>query len=235
MGSRHNAPGGGGGAALWHRRFVVAGDPRAGLNPWALSASLIGAPEDGARGVRLPCARSGAAIVGGRHLRHATGQNPRHAVALVSTGALMCLSAYLALHGTRRTVPFAECPSASDPPGPSRHGGLLDERRLRLMMPTAYLINGARAEIIDEAALYRALARGGLAGAAIDVWYRYPTTSGTTAPATQPFQGLANVIMTPHVSCWTEDMLDARATLIATNIERTVRGEPPLSAVDACS
>ncbi len=110
--------------------------------------------------------------------------------------------------------------------------GLLDARRLRLMKSTAYLINVARAEIVDEAALYRALTTGGLAGAALDVWYRYPTTIGTTLPATQPFHELENVIMTPHVSGWTEGMLDARARLIATNIERTVRGEPPLNAID---
>jgi phosphoglycerate dehydrogenase-like enzyme len=110
--------------------------------------------------------------------------------------------------------------------------GLLDERRLCMMKPTAYLINVARAEIIDEAALYRALAMGDLAGAALDVWYRYPTASAKTLPATQPFHELANVIMTPHISGWTEGMLDARASLIATNIERTVRGEPPLNAVD---
>ena len=110
--------------------------------------------------------------------------------------------------------------------------GLLDARRLRLMKTTAYLINVARAEIIDEAALYRALATGGLAGAALDVWYRYPTEPKMTLPATQPFHELANVIMTPHVSGWTEGMLDARARLIATNIERTIRGEPPLNAIN---
>jgi len=110
--------------------------------------------------------------------------------------------------------------------------GLLDARRLRLMKSTAYLINVARAEIIDEAALYRALATGGLAGAALDVWYRYPTEPKMTLPATQPFHELSNVIMTPHVSGWTEGMLDARARLIATNIERTIRGEPPINAID---
>src|SRR5262245_35990517 len=110
--------------------------------------------------------------------------------------------------------------------------GLLDARRLRLMKSTAYLINVARAEIIDEAALYRALATGGLAGAALDVWYRYPTATEMTLPATEPFHELANVIMTPHVSGWTEGMLDARARLIAANIERTIRGEPPINAID---
>jgi phosphoglycerate dehydrogenase-like enzyme len=110
--------------------------------------------------------------------------------------------------------------------------GLLDARRLGLMKRGAYLINVARAEIIDEAALHRALASGGLAGAALDAWYRYPTAAGATLPAAQPFHALDNVIMTPHVSGWTEGMVDARARLIAENIERTARGEPPRNAVD---
>jgi phosphoglycerate dehydrogenase-like enzyme len=109
---------------------------------------------------------------------------------------------------------------------------LLDAPRLRLMKPTAYLINVARAEIVEEVALYEALASGGLAGAALDVWYRYPSTPGPTNPATRPFHQLRNLIMTPHVSGWTEGMLDARARLIADNIERIARGEPPLNAID---
>ena len=108
---------------------------------------------------------------------------------------------------------------------------LLDARRLRLMRPTAYLINVARAEIVDEAALYQVLATGGLAGAALDVWRRYPSAPEKTPPATQPFHELPNVIMTPHVSGWTEGMLQARAQLIADNIERIARGETPLNHV----
>ncbi len=108
---------------------------------------------------------------------------------------------------------------------------LLDDRRLSLMKPSAYLINVARAEIIDERALYQALSGGRLAGGALDVWYRYPTTPGPTLPATQPFHELANVILTPHVSGWTEGMLEARAKLIASNIERTARGERPLNEI----
>jgi phosphoglycerate dehydrogenase-like enzyme len=109
---------------------------------------------------------------------------------------------------------------------------LLDEHRLRLMKPTAFLINVARGEIIDEAALYRALAGGAIAGAALDVWYRYPASAGPTPPSTQPFHELSNVIMTPHVSGWTEGMIEARATVIADNIERTARGDPPVNAID---
>ncbi|HET7875755.1 MAG TPA: 2-hydroxyacid dehydrogenase, partial [Methylomirabilota bacterium] len=109
--------------------------------------------------------------------------------------------------------------------------GLLGERELELMKPTAILVNVARAEIIDEEALYRALAEKRIAGAALDVWYRYPTGPGPTRPAHHPFHELPNVLMTPHVSGWTEGMLEARATVIAENIHRIARGEPPVNLI----
>jgi phosphoglycerate dehydrogenase-like enzyme len=109
--------------------------------------------------------------------------------------------------------------------------GLVGERQLRSMKPTAIIVNVARAPIIDEDALYSALARRTIAGAALDVWYRYPTAAGTTMPARQPFHELPNVLMTPHVAGWTDGMLEARATVIAENIRRTARGERPLNLV----
>src|SRR6266508_2824860 len=109
--------------------------------------------------------------------------------------------------------------------------GMLGERELRMMKPTAVLINVARAEIVDEDALYEALAAQRIAGAALDVWYRYPKAAGPTLPARRPFHELANVLMTPHVSGWTEGMLEARAKLIAENIQRTARGESPLNQI----
>lgn len=111
--------------------------------------------------------------------------------------------------------------------------GLLDARRLARMKPTTYLINVARAEIVEKAALYSALSTGTIAGAALDVWYRYPTKPGATPPSALAFHTLGNVIMTPHVSGWTEGMLEARADLIAENIGRTARGEAPLNAIAA--
>ena len=110
---------------------------------------------------------------------------------------------------------------------------LIDDRRLRLMRPSALLINVGRAEVCDESALYEALASGRIAGAALDVWYRYPTLAGPTPPASQPFHDLRNVLMTPHVSGWTDGMLAARASLIAENIARIARGETPLNTVVA--
>jgi phosphoglycerate dehydrogenase-like enzyme len=109
--------------------------------------------------------------------------------------------------------------------------GLLDARRLAMMKRSAFLINVARAEIVDEQALYDALAGGGLAGAALDVWYRYPTSVDATLPSSLPFHRLDNVILTPHVSGWTEGMLEARASLIAENVARIARGSTPLNAI----
>ncbi|HLJ59133.1 MAG TPA: NAD(P)-dependent oxidoreductase [bacterium] len=108
---------------------------------------------------------------------------------------------------------------------------LLRERELRLLKGTAFLINVARAEIIDEHALYRVLAERAIAGAALDVWYQYPTGPGPTLPARCPFHELTNVLMTPHVSGWTQGTLEARAELIAQNIHRVARGESPANLV----
>jgi phosphoglycerate dehydrogenase-like enzyme len=99
------------------------------------------------------------------------------------------------------------------------------------MKPTAVLINVARGEVVDEDALYDALDRGAIAGAALDVWYRYPAGDAPTHPGHRPFHTLPNVLMTPHVSGWTEGMMDARAGVIAENIHRTARGEAPVNVV----
>jgi phosphoglycerate dehydrogenase-like enzyme len=109
--------------------------------------------------------------------------------------------------------------------------GLLGASRLALLKPTAILVNVARAPIVDEDALYEALAERRIAGAALDVWYRYPAEPGPVFPARRPFHELPNVLMTPHVAGWTDGMLAARAKLIAENIGRIARGEPPLNRV----
>src|SRR5207237_959354 len=109
--------------------------------------------------------------------------------------------------------------------------GLIGARELASMKRTAMLVNPARAEIVEEDALYQALADRQIAGAALDVWYRYPSRPGAAPPAHRPFHELPNVLMTPHVSGWTEGMLDARAKLIADNVSRVARGESPLNLI----
>ena len=72
--------------------------------------------------------------------------------------------------------------------------GLFNAARLRLMKPTAYLINTARGGLIDEAALYDALSSGRLAGAGLDVFEQEPP------PVGHALHALPNVIMAPHVA-----------------------------------
>jgi phosphoglycerate dehydrogenase-like enzyme len=76
--------------------------------------------------------------------------------------------------------------------------GLIDARRLRLMKPTAYLINTARGPIVDEAALVAALSQGWIAGAGLDVFDEEPL------PAGHPLTALQNVVLTPHLG-WPTD------------------------------
>ena len=109
--------------------------------------------------------------------------------------------------------------------------GLLGPSQIGLMKPGAILVNVSRADVVDEEALYEALASRRIAAAALDVWYRYPTSPGPTLPARRPFQDLPNVLMTPHVAGWTDGTLEARATVMAENIGRVARGEPLLNLV----
>jgi phosphoglycerate dehydrogenase-like enzyme len=110
--------------------------------------------------------------------------------------------------------------------------GLIGARELGLMKPTASLFNVARAEIVDAEALYRALRERRIAGAALDVWYRYPQDASPSFPALQPFHELPNLLMTPHVAGWSDGMMRARADVIAANIARVMRGETPVNLVN---
>jgi phosphoglycerate dehydrogenase-like enzyme len=105
--------------------------------------------------------------------------------------------------------------------------GLFDARRLAVMKRSAFLVNIARGAIIDEEALYRALYDRAIAGAALDVWWQYPSaTEPERRPSRLPFHELPNVIMTPHCSGWTDGMVARRWAEVADNLNRFLRGEP---------
>lgn len=79
--------------------------------------------------------------------------------------------------------------------------GFVNEEKLKLMKETAVLINTSRGEIVDEEALYQALAGKRIAGAGLDVFRTEPL------PATSPLCTLDNVILTPHTSSQTYESL----------------------------
>ena len=107
---------------------------------------------------------------------------------------------------------------------------LLDDRRLRPDEADGVPDQRRAGRDHRRDALYHALASGTHCGRGprclVSLSVRRPSRP---CRPTQPFHELGNVIMTPHVSGWTEGMLDARAKLIADNIERTARGELPLN------
>ena len=103
---------------------------------------------------------------------------------------------------------------------------LIDAGRFGLMKPTAFLINIGRAGIIEEEALYAALKDHKIGGAAIDVWWQYPTAAEPNRRGSRlPFHELPNIIMTPHCSSATDGARDRRFSTVAGNIDRYVRGE----------
>jgi phosphoglycerate dehydrogenase-like enzyme len=102
---------------------------------------------------------------------------------------------------------------------------LISSAQLESLKPGAMLINVARGEIIDESALYTALSSRDL-HAALDAWYQYPTDIGQTLNGSRlPFHELPNVLVTPHLSAWTNKMIERRMTRIATNLDRLAKGE----------
>jgi phosphoglycerate dehydrogenase-like enzyme len=105
--------------------------------------------------------------------------------------------------------------------------GLIDAHRLASMKPGALLINVARASIVDEDALYAALKDGHLGGAALDVWWQYPTQAEPgRRPSRRPFHELPNVLITPHCSSATDATAERRWSAVAANLDRFARGEP---------
>lgn len=99
--------------------------------------------------------------------------------------------------------------------------GLIGERELSLMKPTAYLINASRGPVVDQAALYRALRDRKIRGAALDVFEKEPVSDD------DPLLGLDNVILTPHTLCWTDQCLLGMAKSAIESVLSVLRGEPP--------
>jgi D-3-phosphoglycerate dehydrogenase len=101
----------------------------------------------------------------------------------------------------------------------TRH--LMNAETLRLMKPTAYLINTSRGGLVDQAALAAAIREEAIAGAALDVLEREPISPD------DPLLGLSGVIVTPHAAFYSADSLRELQRRVALNVVVALRGGRP--------
>ncbi|MBM3517613.1 MAG: dehydrogenase [Alphaproteobacteria bacterium] len=111
------------------------------------------------------------------------------------------------------------------PLSPATHH-LVNAERLKLMKPTAFLINTARGPIVDQKALCAALTEGRIAGAGLDVLEQEPPDPN------DPILALDNVVLAPHALCWTDQLVEALMTIDINAILAVKRGAEPAAIVN---
>ncbi|MFW0797187.1 2-hydroxyacid dehydrogenase [Gordonia sp. CPCC 205515] len=124
-----------------------------------------------------------------------------------------------------------------------RTTGLIGAAELEALGPDGILVNVGRGPLVVEQALFDALRDNVIGGAAVDVWYRYPTSGDRAEPSALPFAELPNLLMTPHTSGVAHDTFVGRVHDIADNICRLADGRPldrvvrpaPTTSVDTSS
>jgi len=104
---------------------------------------------------------------------------------------------------------------------------MFGEKELNFMKKSAYLVNVARAPIVNREALFVALKTKRIAGAAFDVFWNEPPTKDD-----DELLQLDNFILTPHIAGWTNEAVEATARIVSVNIARMSRGELPLTLVN---
>lgn len=104
--------------------------------------------------------------------------------------------------------------------------GLINTRTLRLMKPSAYLINTARGAIVDEPALVKALREKQIAGAGLDVLAEEPGAPDN------PLFTLDNVVVTPHAAFYSETAIEELEQKAAEHVAQVLRGEVPRHVVN---
>lgn len=99
---------------------------------------------------------------------------------------------------------------------------LINKENIGKMRDGAYLINTSRGALVDEEALYEALACGKLSGAALDVFEKEPVT------ADNPLFGLEQTVIAPHVSALTYETNYNGGLICAESIIRVAQGQKPI-------
>jgi D-3-phosphoglycerate dehydrogenase / 2-oxoglutarate reductase len=106
---------------------------------------------------------------------------------------------------------------------------MIGAKELALMKKSAYLVNVARAAIVDKEALFTALSTNKISGAAFDVfWEEEPSPSDPKDKLAK----LPNFIFTPHIAGWTIESVDTIARIIVSNLERFAQAQIPLTIVN---
>jgi len=109
-------------------------------------------------------------------------------------------------------------------PGGGDNVHLMNAARLALMKPTAILINSARGDLVDEAALVAALEAGTIAGAGLDVFEREPAVSAA-------LRALPNVCLLPHLGSATRETRIAMGMRVVENVTAFFEGREPRDRV----
>ncbi len=135
-------------------------------------------------------------------------------------------------HFAAITTDFAEAVAVADfvslhIPGSPENARFINAERLALMPPRAWLVNTARGAVVDEIALYAALAGGRLAGAALDVFVREPYQP---ADPERDLRTLENVIAVPHIGSNTVEANRRMALRALRNVRLMIEGD--LSSMD---
>ncbi len=117
-------------------------------------------------------------------------------------------------------MPLADYLSVHTPLTPgTRH--IVGARQLRLMKPTAFLVNTSRGPVVDETALVDALREGRIAGAGLDVFEEEPPAPDS------PLLKMRNVVLLPHMGAATHESMEKMALHAAQEVLAVLRGERP--------
>src|SRR5215469_3758211 len=103
---------------------------------------------------------------------------------------------------------------------------MIGAKEFAMMKKSAFLVNVARAAIVDREGLFTALSSNKISGAAFDVFWEEPPDPN------EKLLKLHNFILTPHIAGWTIESVETTARIIATNIERFAQAEIPLTIVN---
>ena len=108
-------------------------------------------------------------------------------------------------------------------PGGKENYHLINAERLKMMKPTAILVNTARGEVVDAAALAAALKAGTIAGAGLDVYEGEPTIPPPLLDT--------NAVLLPHLGSATETTREAMGMMVADNLDAFFAGKEPPNRV----